>query len=1264
MLADGDNIHYVSVKEDSSRIVQFEFNTQKDGDAQSFKSSSDDEFIDDSYGSSDDDDDGEEYFNRDMDIDVAGREDGNQQSPTTKPKVNHHNSGNKDGFRRKHNSPDAGEDEASGPENSVYENPINLVSESQDNFTGKGNCNGQESHVGLISPIGDSPDVRLSSPSRVNDSMEANYDNTEVGSDTENEDVGPTDTIPQASDKSTRHNHQSSTSINSSKKNGIGKRGIPTRKQNNKDKNNYCWRSVHRWKASSRMMYIKKFDFIQREIVGKSGGQFLVWDTNYFDAIEVITLNYAIGIRGKWKSNDQFVNIVNVYGPHEDDKKKQFWISLGNTVSNRDEAWILCEDFNEVWDQSERFNCVFYGYRAKWFNDFILSCELIDISLGGRIYTRVSDDGIKFSKLDRFLVNEKFNCLWDSLEAATVKDSWANSDYNGPRPDRKFLAKLKNHKAELRSWSKNKFGKIDMEIDLHKFVANSLELKAETTTLNDAELELWKNSRKQWYNKSNIRGLNIEGLWNENPQDIKREAFNHFKRIFEEPDTMRPSMEGLLYPSISSDQAVALEHPITESEIHKAILECGSTKAPGPDGFNMRFFKKFWDIVKVVLVEAIKWFWEHGEISRGCNASFVTLVPKKSDPVLPNLVSSEQSAFLKGHFILDGALIANETIDFLKIKKRKGVIFKVDFEKAFDILNWNFLLEVMRSMGFGSKWIKWISSCLMSASISILINGSPTDEFLLGRGVRQGDPLSPFLFILAAEGLNILTKAAIDRGLFKGVEVGEDKVLVSHLKYADDTIFFGEWRRSNALNLRSLLKCFELSSGLKVNFQKSCLYGVGVDFEEVSRTARHIGCNVGKFPFIYVGLPIGAKMNKLNSWDPVLEKFKNRLASWKIGSLSFGGRLVLIKSVLNSLPLYYFSLFRAPPRVLKSLEKVRRAFFWGNSGSGNKITWWRFKTETDFFWAKIIRSIYGLDGGLVDEDGLSHSPPLSLWRNIISACYSMDELQVAFRNSFIKTIGDGGSTSFWTEHWIGEDKLCNLYPRLFRLEMHQSVSVQDRVKKEDGDIITSWSWSRNPSGRTASELVSLINLLHAYEFRNGSNPDSWSWVLDRNGLFTVKKLTFLIDEQVLCQFSSNQPTLRNILVPKKVEIFIWRLLKKRVLIKAELDKRGIDLHSVRCPLCDGDLETIDHSFIQCKQVIEVWVRVHNWWGVNNLAYSSILDLLGSSTYRSMTTFGGLLWQASKWVTTYHIWKNRNNSIMNGKIIDGFASKYARKHSSF
>ncbi|XP_071707871.1 uncharacterized mitochondrial protein AtMg01250-like [Rutidosis leptorrhynchoides] len=177
--------------------------------------------------------------------------------------------------------------------------------------------------------------------------------------------------------------------------------------------------------------------------------------------------------------------------------------------------------------------------------------------------------------------------------------------------------------------------------------------------------------------------------------------------------------------------------------------------------------------------------------------------------------------------------------------------------------------------GIWGKWRKWIFACLSSACIAIPVNGSPTNEFNISRGIRQGDPLSPFLFLLAAEGLNILEKSATEKGTFKGVEIGRDKIIVSHLQYADDTIFLGEWSRSNVYILRNLLQCFELVSGLKVNFNKSCLYGIGVNHgDDVNYVANCIGWKVGEFPFTYLGLPIGAYMNKKKNWNPIVEKIK------------------------------------------------------------------------------------------------------------------------------------------------------------------------------------------------------------------------------------------------------------------------------------------------------------------------------------------------------------------------------------------------------
>nr|GEW85681.1 RNA-directed DNA polymerase, eukaryota, reverse transcriptase zinc-binding domain protein [Tanacetum cinerariifolium] len=255
--------------------------------------------------------------------------------------------------------------------------------------------------------------------------------------------------------------------------------------------------------------------------------------------------------------------------------------------------------------------------------------------------------------------------------------------------------------------------------------------------------------------------------------------------------------------------------------------------------------------------------------------------------VIDKIISKEQSAFIAGRQILDGPLILTEIIKWYKIRKKKFLIFKVDFEKAFDSISWKFFDHILVKLGFGQKWCSWIKACLISSRVSILVNGSLTSEFFINRGLRQGDPLSPFLFILFMEGLHNNLADAVTKGLISGVNLNSSNINISYLFYANDVIINSKRNARELENIIRVLHVFYLASGLKINIHKSNIYGIRVNDEDVSSMAHNVGCISGALPFTYLGLPIGSNMNSIASWKMVIDRFQSRLSSWKANLLSF-----------------------------------------------------------------------------------------------------------------------------------------------------------------------------------------------------------------------------------------------------------------------------------------------------------------------------------------------------------------------------------------
>ena len=222
--------------------------------------------------------------------------------------------------------------------------------------------------------------------------------------------------------------------------------------------------------------------------------------------------------------------------------------------------------------------------------------------------------------------------------------------------------------------------------------------------------------------------------------------------------------------------------------------------------------------------------------------------------------------------------------------------------------------QELQKMGFGSLWRKWIQSCITSADMSIIINGSPSKPFHMQRGLHQGDPLSPFLFILVVEILNKLLKRAAKSGVIEGISVGSQNVCLTHLQFTDDAILFCPDCRDVLLNFRRILDCYGMILGLRINYEKSAIIPLNCDVSWVNRMKLELDCAVLSLPVKYFGIPLGANPKRVETWQPIISKIKKRLNGWKTNLLSKAGKLTLIKSVLTNPPIYYLRLFKMPKK--------------------------------------------------------------------------------------------------------------------------------------------------------------------------------------------------------------------------------------------------------------------------------------------------------------------------------------------------------------
>ncbi|RVW28251.1 putative glucan 1,3-alpha-glucosidase [Vitis vinifera] len=564
--------------------------------------------------------------------------------------------------------------------------------------------------------------------------------------------------------------------------------------------------------------------------------------------------------------------------------------------------------------------------------------------------------------------------------------------------------------------------------------------------------------------------------------------------------------------------------PFTKEEIYVALMDMNGDKALGPDGFTVAFWQSSWELVKEEIMDLFREFYDQCSFAKSLNSTFLVLIPKKGG--------------------------AEDLGDFRPISLL-GSLYKL-LAKVLA----NRLKKVLDKM----KWIWW---CISTAKFSIMINGVPAGFFSNSKGLRQGDPLSPYLFVLGMEVLSNLIRRAVDGGFLSGCRIqgrGEEEMIVSHLLFADDTIIFCEARKEQLSALSWILAWFEAASGLRINLDKSVLIPVG-EVEDIEEMAMELGCKVGLLPTVYLGLPLGAHHKAVSMWDGVEERMRKRLAQWKRQYISKGGRITLIKSTMASLPIYNMSLIRMPKSEkgglgIRKIDPLNKALL------GKWL--WRFAVEKDNLWKLVIGVKYGQEefGWRTKEARCTYG--VGVWKEILK------EAKWCWDNIKFK-VGKGTKVKFWTDQWCGNAALSHSFPQLFELAVHKNATVNEMWDPSMGQGGWNLRFHRDFNDWELDLIRGLLNMLRDFRITSEEDTVLWEGGGGVHGKYGVKVAYNVLAVINACTFPAKCIWVDK--VPTKAAFFAWEAAWGKILTLDRLQKRGWQLPN-RCFLCGCEEENV------------------------------------------------------------------------------------------
>ncbi|KAK9986443.1 hypothetical protein SO802_031394, partial [Lithocarpus litseifolius] len=718
----------------------------------------------------------------------------------------------------------------------------------------------------------------------------------------------------------------------------------------------------------------------------------------------------------------------------------------------------------------------------------------------------------------------RFQSFWlsDPSFPNVVNQAW--------RQPRKLPEAIEKFSKEAISWNKNHFGNIfgkkkrimarlrGVQSALASNPSSSLielenHLLRELDVVLDQEAELWAlKSRINWMvlGDRNTSFYHVSALARRKRNLIlavknevgdwlleEREVMNHFREGFMSlySTSQEFAVRGIDYhlkwqPKLTDEEKDNINHLVTDEEISTALWSMKAYKAPGDSVkeeikkiFESKKIPEYLNRTNIVLIpkmqgpESIN---NYRPISL-CNSVYkiiTKVIVNRIRPFLDKLVSPYQCAFIPGRRGVDNAIIVQEIIHTIsKTRGRVGYMaVKIDLEKAYDRLEWSFIRGMLERYNLPDDLIELIMSCISSVSTSLLFNGGNLDSFCPSRGIRQGDPISPYIFILCMDFLGQLIQEKCEAKKWCPVKASRSGPSFSHLFFADDLVLFAKANSDNCTAIREVLDTFCKLSGQSLSVTKSrVFFSPNVSHENRDVLSDTLGFQQTSCLGRYLGFPIKHQGRANQDFNFILDRVKRKLAGWKANLLSMAGRAVLIQASSSTIPAYVMQSNLLPEKVLEGIDRVNGNFLWGSTDNSKKMHWvgwkkvtrpkedgglglqtakgrntallaklnWRFHTESKAPWAKVLKLKY-CNRQRLNARNENKLPSSRIWK-------SLKKGEVIFKKGVKWTPGYESNLDFWNDSWSNFGPLRNVI-------QGPLTCSSSSLKVKDVRVSGSWNW--------------------------------------------------------------------------------------------------------------------------------------------------------------------------------------------------------------